>query len=132
MIDCKELVSRLCEKLREREYFSDKLIISAYSKTQKPTVPSNMAVVCGILSIKAQNVSLGQSVKAGEISVFADICVPFHIRNFDFEYAAQEVFSAFCAGAPASISASQVTVNTDMQCYVMRLTVTFSDALILN
>lgn len=132
MIDCKELVSQLCEKLREREYFSDKLIVSAYRKTQKPTVLSKTAVVCGILGMKAQNVSLGQSVMAGEISVFADLCVPFHIRNFDFESAAQEVFSAFCAGAPASISASQVTVNTDMQCYVMRLTVTFSDALLLN
>lgn len=132
MIDCKELVSQLCEKLRECEYFSDKLIVSAYRKMQKPTVLSQTAVVCGILGMKAQNVSLGQSVKAGEISAFADLCVPFHIREFDFESAAQEVFSAFCAGAPASISASQVTVNTDMQCYVMRLTVTFSDALLLN
>lgn len=129
MIDCKMLVPGLIKKLREREFFKNITVVQAYSKLQKPTVPVGPVVVCGILSIHSQDVSLGQNIKAGEVSVFADICVPFHIRDFDFQEAAQEVFGTFCRDIPAGLSASEITVNTDMQCFVMRLTVTFSDAL---
>lgn len=130
MIDCTEIVSELAGKLKACEYFADKKVFAARQSKQKPTVPDKAAVVCGIAQIKARDVSLGQNIKAGEISVFADVCAPFHMRGFDFEQAAQEIIRAWCgAQTPAAISVSEVRADADMQCFIMRVGVAFSDLL---
>lgn len=132
MIDFNKIVSLVLNKLAEDEYFNDFKLISAFDTAQKPTVPKKPAVVCGIVQAQAQAAALGGDVQAGNVTVFADIYVPYNLRGFDFQPAAGRLFADLCGETPVSIGAQAVKADDYSECFVMRLTVTFSDAIIFN
>lgn len=127
MIEFSNITAQIIEKLSQNEYFDDFKIISAFEPRQKPTVPKKPAVVCGISQADAQTAALGEDVQAGQVTVFADICAPFGLRGFDFQQAAGKVFQCLCSDVPVSIGCGSITADDDSECFVLRLTVTFSD-----
>lgn len=132
MIDFGKIIGQMTERLGADEYFDDFKLISAFEPLQKPTVPERPAVICGILQASAQTAALGEDVQAGQITAFADIYVPFDLRGFNFQQAAGRVFCALCSDTPVSIGVQAVREDDDSECFVMRLTVTFSDMFIFD
>lgn len=127
MIDFNKITAQIIEKLSQNEYFNDFKIISAFEPSQKPTVPKKPAVVCGISQASAQTAALGEDVQAGQITAFADIYAPYNLRGFDFQQTAGKVFQSLCSDVPVSIGCGAITADDDSECFVLRLTVTFSD-----
>lgn len=132
MIDFGKIIGQMTDRLSEDEYFEDFRLISAFEPLQKPTVPAKPAVICGISQAIAQTAALGEDIQAGQITAFADIYVPFDLRGFDFQQAAGRVFGALCSDTPVSIGVQAVREDNDSECFVMRLTVTFSDMFVFD
>lgn len=127
MIEFSKITSQIIDKLSQNEYFEGFKLISAFEPRQKPTVPKMPAVVCGISKASAQTAALGENMQAGQVTAFADIYAPFCLRNFDFQQTAVKIFQCLCSDVPVSIGAGAITVDDETECFVMRLTVTFSD-----
>lgn len=132
MIDFCKIISQMIERIRANDFFNDFSLFSAFEPLQKPTVPQKPAVICGILQASAQTAALGEDIQEGQITAFADIYVPFDLRGFDFQQIAAEIFSTLCKQVPASIGAEAIRADNDSECFVMRLTVTFSDMFVFN
>lgn len=129
MMDFKTITDLVLERIRADAYFHDFKVMSAFAPVQKPTLPEQPAVLCGVLQANAQTAALGEDVQAGQITVFADVYVPFDQCGFDFEHTAGRIFGALCRDTPVSIGANGIRTDEACECFVMRLTVTFSGAL---
>lgn len=132
MIDFSRITGLMLERLGSDAYFDDFKLISAFEPLQKPTVPPKPAVICGILQTSARTAALGEDIQAGQVTAFADIYVPFDLRGFDFQRTAARIFGALCRDMPVSIGAQAVRADDDSECFVMRLTVTFSDMVMFD
>ena len=84
MMDFKTITDLVLERIRADAYFHDFKVMSAFAPVQKPTLPEQPAVLCGVLQANAQTAALGEDVQAGQITVFADVYVPFDQCGFDF------------------------------------------------
>lgn len=127
MIDFSKITAQIIEKLSQNDYFENFKMISAFEPRQKPTIPKRPSIVCGISEASAQTAALGEDVLAGQVTAYADIYAPYSMRGFDFLQTAGRIFQCICSDVPVSIGASSITADDESECFVMRLTVTFSD-----
>lgn len=85
--------------------------------------------VIGVKGTVRERSSKNANLSTGDIEVFADVYVPFDQCGFDFEHTAGRIFGALCRDTPVSIGANGIRADEACECFVMRLTVTFSGAL---
>ena len=127
MINADKIVAQFIELLEQNEYFADKKIVSAFTRSIKPTVMKRVYIACGMLELNADNVALGEEVKAGSVKLFADIYVPWKITDFDIQQAVCKIVKSaedFCI---SSVYASEQYQDSDTQCIVQRVVLTISD-----
>ena len=77
MIYAERIMTDFIELITADEYFKDIQILRAYPGGIKSTLLENAVVAVGLKEINVEDSSLGESVKTGTISVFANIYVPY-------------------------------------------------------
>lgn len=127
MINAEKIVTEFIELLEQNEYFSDKKIVSAFTRAVKPTVIKQVYIACGMLELNADNASLGEDVKAGSVRLFADIYVPWKTTDFDMQQAVCKIVSSVEGFCITSVYAGEQYQDSDTQCIVQRVALTISD-----
>ena len=91
MMDFKTITDLVLERIRADAYFHDFKVMSAFAPVQKPTLPEQPAVLCGVLQANAQTAALGEcacKVKGKVCEATAQV-----EENFVFSSAALNAFS---------------------------------------
>lgn len=127
MTNVDSLVSDLIEKIKADEFFADITVGKSYSAAVKPTCPARAAVVCGFVGGSVQNTALEEDVKAGSITLFADIYVPWSMRGFDMAQAVSRICAAAFSDNVCAVKLNEAHSHTKAQCFVRRTEITYSD-----
>ena len=129
MIYAERIMTDFIELITADEYFKDIQILRAYPGGIKSTLLENAVVAVGLKEINVEDSSLGESVKTGTISVFANIYVPY---SFDKRNNKKIVFR-ICRNVAefniVSVNISEITANSASECFVMKVVFTFNDEL---
>lgn len=132
MIYPDKIVDDFIDAARENEYFDDKKILRAYPPSVKPTLQKSPCVAVGIKEIRLDEAAVGQSVKRGSVSIFADVYIPFICKNAS----AEEIVCNLCRGAErfgiSSISAGGAFYDAKTECFVTKTAFTFSDEIMIG
>lgn len=121
------LLDSIISLLKNDGSFNDIAIVKAYPPSVKPTRLSRIYIALGISEINMHSCSIDCSARAGEVSVFADIFIPFKMDNS----CACEVFTKICNALSIynilSVSASRLTADEQVQASVLKTKITFND-----
>lgn len=129
MIKAANIVSDFISRIKADDYFGDITVTRAFPNVIKPTLLGKAAVAAGIKEINIEETSLGQNVKAGSTSIFADIYVPFSFEKERLEEIAFRICACTADMNIVSIEISEISVNKAAACYTMRVVFTFSGGL---
>ncbi len=128
MIRVDNLISGLIEKIKADEFFADIAVDKSYGAVVKPTCPVRAAIVCGLVCGSVQSTALEQDIKSGSITLFADIYVPWSMKDFDVQQAVSRICAAAYEENVSGIKLNEVRSHTKAQCIVQRAEITYSDA----
>ncbi len=128
MIRVDNLISGLIEKIKADEFFADIAVGKSYGAVVKPTCPVRAAIVCGLVCGSVQSTALEQDIKSGSITLFADIYVPWSMKDFDVQQAVSRICAAAYEENVSGIKLNEVRSHTKAQCIVQRAEITYSDA----
>ena len=121
------MVDELIYLIKSDDYFSDITVMKAYPCTAAPTRIAKKTVALGLENIDLSSSSVGESNRAGNVSVFADIFVPLKSENSK----TCEIFTRLCrcfyVYPILSISAQRITVDINTSSYVLKTKFTFND-----
>ena len=127
MIRTENILSDFMDRLAADEFFENVKITRAYPDVIKPTQLKKAVVAVGIRNIVVDENSIGQDIKSGSYSVFADIFVPY---SYDKQRMDQIMFR-ICRDISqlnvVAIEISGITANTAAECFVMKSVFTFND-----
>jgi hypothetical protein len=127
MMRLDEIIDQFIALIKENEYFEDIRAIKAYPCTDAPVRISRATVALGVERIDMSSVSVDESNRAGEVSVFADIFVPLKSGSDK----AQEIFLKLCSCLSGynilSVSAERIAVDVNTSSYVLKTAFTFND-----
>lgn len=129
MINAEEIVSDVMKKLQKDDYFSDKKIVTAFTRAVKPTVMKQVYVACGLREINVENAAVGEYLKSGNVKIFAEIYVPWRITDFDMQKAVCKIAKCTEDMGISSVYAGTPYQDSDTQCIVQTVEFTFSDML---
>ena len=127
MIKTENILSDFIDKLEADEFFENVKITRAYPNEIKPTQLKKAVVAVGIRNIEVDENSIGQDIKSGSYSVFADIFVPYSYDKQTFERIVFRICMDISELNLVAIEISGVTANTTAECYVMKSVFTFND-----
>lgn len=108
------------------DYFDDKRVVKAYPEATKPTLLKHAVIAVGIKEINIDEASVGESVKRGSVSVFANIYIPFCVHDVRCEEVVSQICRAACDWSIISISASEMTADVKTQCRILKTVFTFN------
>lgn len=129
MIYAERIITDFIELITADEYFKDIQIIRAYPGVIKPTLLKNAVVAVGMKEINVEDSSLGENVKTGTISVFANIYVPYSFDKSKFEKIVFRICRNVAEFNIVAVKISEITVNSASECFVMKVVFTFNDEL---
>lgn len=125
-MDINILLGDIIGLLKSDSRFKNIALVRAYPPAAKPTRLDRIYVALGIKAIDLHPAQIDCSEKAGEISVFADIFVPFKMDNCR----AGEVFADICSVLSSynvmSVSASRLAADERIQASVLKASLTFN------
>lgn len=127
MIKAENILSDFIGRLEADDFFEDIRISRAYPDEIKPTQLKKAVVAVGIKNIEVDENSVGQDIKSGSYSVFADIFVPHSFDKQSFEKIVFRICTDICELNLVAIEISGVTFNTTAECYMMKSLFTFND-----
>ncbi|MDE7124220.1 MAG: hypothetical protein K2N83_01855, partial [Eubacterium sp.] len=119
MINAERIMPDFIELITADEYFKDIQVTRAYPGVIKPTLLKNAVVAVGIKEINVEDSSLGENVKTGSISVFANIYVPYSFDKSNFEKIVFRICSNVAEFNIVSVNISEITANSASECFVM-------------
>ena len=126
MIKAENILSDFIEKLEADEFFEDVRIKRAYPDEIKPTLLKKAVVALGIKSIEVDENSIGQDIKSGSYSVFADIFIPYSFDKQSFERIVFKICADICGLNLVAIEISGITADATAECYTMKTLFTFN------
>ncbi|MDE6123947.1 MAG: hypothetical protein K2G22_01785 [Eubacterium sp.] len=129
MINAERMMPDFIELITADEYFKDIQVTRAYPGVIKPTLLKNAVVAVGIKEINVEDSSLGENVKTGSISVFANIYVPYSFDKSNFEKIVFRICSNVAEFNIVSVNVSEITANSASECFVMKAVFTFNNEL---
>lgn len=129
MIKADNIIDDFIAKIRANQYFSDKKVVCAYPYSVKPTVLKKVVVAAGIKEIHLSDASVGQNVKAGSYSVFADAFIPFALSDTVPRQIVSEICKSVIKDNIVSVYVSEIKASRTAQCLVLRMDLTFNDEL---
>ena len=124
MTDVDSLLSELIEKIKADEFFADITVGKTYGAA---TCPERATVICGFVGGSVQNKALEQDIKAGSITLFADIYVPWSMHGFDIAQAVSRICAAAYSDNVSAVKLNEAHSHTKAQCFVRRTEITYSD-----
>lgn len=127
MIKTESVLSDFIHKLEADEFFENIRITRAYPDVIKPTRLKNAVVAVGIKNIEVDENSIGQDIKSGSYSIFANIYVPHAYDKRSFEQIVFRICRDISELNVVAIEISEITVNSTAECLVMRSVFTFND-----
>ena len=127
MIKTKNILADFIARLEADEFFKNVRITRAYPDAIKPTQLKKAVIAVGIKNIEVDENSLGQDIKSGSYSIFADIFVPYSYDKQTFERIVFRICADISELNLVAIEISGVTANTTAECYVMKSVFTFND-----
>lgn len=121
------IIDVITEQIRQDSYFDQIEIIYAYPKAVKPTRLDKTYIALGISDINISPAHIDADDLEGNISVFADIFVPYKKENACLS----EIFTRLCSCLSClnltSVSAGRIEAYADVQAYALKTVITFSD-----
>ena len=129
MICAERIMTDFIELITADEYFKDIQILRACPGGIKSTLLENAVVAVGLKEINVEDSSLGESVKTGTISVFANIYVPYSFDKSNFEKIVFRICRNVAEFNIVSVNISEITANSASECFVMKVVFTFNDEL---
>lgn len=127
MIKTENILSDFIDRLEADKFFENIKIIRAYPDEIKPTLLKKAVVALGIKSIDVDESSLGQNIKSGSYSIFADIFVPYSHDKQSMEQIVFRICRNISELNLVAIEVSGITANTTAECFVMKSVFTFND-----
>ena len=127
MIYPNRIIEDFIYKLRENDYFYDKKIVRAYPVEAKETLIKAPIISVGIKEMKFDESSIGDNIKFGNISVGANIYIPFSANDITSEEIVCELCKSVDEFNIVSIKASEIKANTDLNCFIVKTVFTFND-----
>lgn len=127
MIKTENILSDFIDKLEADEFFENVKITRAYPNEIKPTQLKKAVVAVGIRNIEVDENSIGQDIKSGSYSVFADIFVPYSYDKQTFERIVFRICMDISELNLVAIEISGITANTTAECYMMKCLFTFNN-----
>lgn len=132
MIFPDEIIDDFIGRLKLNAYFDDKKIMRAFPHSVKPTLPRRAAVVAGIKEIALDEASIGENVKRGSISIYANIYIPFTLNGVNAEKIVCQICKSIDDFNIASIRVSETAPDMKTECYVTKTVFTFNDEFMLG
>lgn len=127
MIKTENILSDFINKLEADEFFENIRITRAYPDRIKPTLMKKAAVAVGIKNIEVDENSVGQNIKSGSYSIFANIYVPHSSDKRSFEQIVFRICRDIAELNVVAIEISAVTADATAECLVMKSVFTFND-----
>lgn len=127
MTDVDSLLSELIEKIKADEFFADITVGKSYGAAVKPTCSERATVICGFVGGSVQNTALEQDIKAGSITLFADIYVPWSMHGFDIAQAVSRICAAAYSDNVSAVKLNEPTRTQRQQALFRRTEITYSD-----
>lgn len=127
MIKAENILSDFMDKLEADEFFGNVRLTRAYPNVIKPTLLKKAVVALGIKSINVDENSVGQNIKSGSYSVFADIFVPYSYGKYEMEQIVFRICRNISERNIVAIEISEITANSTAECFVMKSVFTFND-----
>lgn len=127
MIKTENILSDFIDKLEADEFFENVKVTRAYPNEIKPTQLKKAVVAVGIRNIEVDENSIGQDIKSGSYSVFADIFVPYSYDKQTFERIVFRICMDVSELNLVAIEISGITANTTAECYMMKSLFTFNN-----
>lgn len=128
MINAENMIDNIITKLSESSFFSDKKVIRAYSKKEKPILLDYPVIAVGLFRVDFENAALGQDVKAGEYTVFADVFIPYSACA---DIKTEEIVSQICKSVSlysiSSVYVEEPRSSKYAQCITQRVRISFND-----
>ena len=129
MIKTEHILTDFMDILEADEFFKNARITRAYPDTVKPTRLKKATVAVGIKNIEVDESSVGQSVKSGSYSIFADIFVPYTYDKQSFERIVFRICADISELNLVAIEVSGISADPTAECYMMKSVFTFNDEL---
>ena len=127
MIKTENILSDFINRLETDKFFDNVRITRAYSDKIKPTQLKKAVVAVGIKNIEVDDNSLGQGIKTGSYSVFANIYIPHSYDRLSFEQIVFRICRNISELNVVAIEISAVTADSTAECLVMKSVFTFND-----
>lgn len=122
-----KLLDRLIDIIKTDDYFADIKVMKAYPCAIAPTRILKDTVALGIEGVELLSVSVDDSNRAGDISVFADIFIPVKKDNGKAYEIFTELCRCLCIFNVIRISAQRIAVDANTASYVLKTVITFND-----
>lgn len=127
MINAGSIVPDFIEKIKANKYFDNIQVVRAYPNVIKPTLLENAVVAVGIKEINVDESSLGESIKAGTVSLFTNIYVPYSFDKGNFEKIVFHICGIASDFNIVSVNVSEISVCSAAECFVMKAVFTFNN-----
>ncbi len=121
------LIDNLKNVIKQNPFFESIGVIHAFPAAIKPTRLKNEMIALGIEKIELSSCEIDSSTRAGEISVFADIFVPFRYGGARAGLVFDKLCRCFFDYNVLSIAASRLAVDEAAGAYVLKCVFTFKD-----
>lgn len=127
-MDINSLLSRVVGLIKYDGKFSKISVIQAYPSVVKSTRLNKICVAVGISGVNLHPSQIDSPARAGEVSVFVDIFIPFKMDGIH----ASDVFIDICdilsrSYNVMSVSASRLAVDECIQASVLKTSFTIYD-----
>ena len=127
MIKTENILSDFMDRLAADEFFENVKITRAYPDVIKPTQLKKAVVAVGIRNINVDENSVGQDIKSGSYSIFANIFVPHSYDKQGIEKIVFRICRDISELNVVAIEISSITANSTAECLVMQSVFTFND-----
>jgi len=132
MINAESFVNEIIGKIRENGFFDDKKVIHAFPDIQKPVILKKAVIAVGLKEISVDDSSIGQASKAGNISVSADVFIPFSLHGCSTEKIVCEICRSVSAYGISAVKISACCADSYSQCFVVKAVFTFNDEIVFG
>lgn len=127
MIKAENILPDFIGKLEADDFFKNVRLTRAYPDEIKPTQLKKAVVAVGLKNIDVDENSVGQDIKSGSYSVFADIFVPYSFNKQSFEEIVFRICKDISELNLVAIEISGIKADTTAECYMMKSLFTFND-----
>lgn len=132
MRNIKSFIYEIVSVIKLDSFFDRIKFVSAYPFLVKPTQLAYPVVAVGIGNMELFSAEIDGDTRAGSVSVFVDIYVPFKHKGFDM----CDIFSRICKCLEdyciERVSSQRVIADKLTSCYVMKNEFVFHDRILFG